>query len=405
MRILMLAWEYPPHVVGGMGKHVAELVPALAAEGVEVYVVTPWLRGGLQRETLPSGAHIIRVPTPPMEDYEFVSFVMQVDREMELAARTLHSEVGGFDLIHTHDWLGASVGVGLKQQWRVPLLATIHATERGRGRGQLLSTHAERINSLEWWLTYEAWRVVICSQFMAHELTNYFHIPVDKIDVIPNGVTISPSPFADEDERIAFRRRFADDDESLVYFVGRVVYEKGLSVLMDAWPKVVAQQRARLIVAGTGSYLDTLRHQALELNLETRILFTGFISDADRDRLYHVADVATFPSLYEPFGIVAVEAMAARCPVVVAATGGLAEVVRSRETGIVVEADNADALARGIVYTLQHPNLAAARTEAAFKEVQEQYNWQRIARRTTAVYRRIREEWLASDWGKELMTR
>lgn len=405
MRVLMLAWEYPPHIVGGMGKHVTDLVPALAAEGVEVYLATPLLRGGRARETLPSGAHIVRVPVPPMEDYEFVSFVMQVNREIELTVRTLHQRIGGFDLIHVHDWLGASTGIGLKQSWRVPLLATIHATERGRGRGQLANANAERINGIEWWLTYEAWRIIICSQFMGRELTTYFHTPADKIDVIPNGVHVSPNPFASDEERHTFRRRFAADDEALIFFVGRVVYEKGLGVLMAAWPEVIAKRKARLIIAGTGDYLDTIRQQARDLGIEKSVLFTGFITDADRDRLYHVADVATFPSLYEPFGIVAMEAMAACCPVVVAATGGLAEVVRPHGTGITVPPDDVDALTWGILHTLDHADWTTKRALHALEDVTENYNWRRIARDTKAVYERIHTEWLDNGWGKELSLR
>jgi glycosyltransferase involved in cell wall biosynthesis len=403
MRVLMLSWEYPPHIVGGMGKHVTELAPALASEGVELYLVTPQLRGGPAEETLDEGVHVLRVPVPPMEDYEFVSFVMQANREMELAAHALQEQMGGFDLIHAHDWLTSSAGANLKQTWRIPLVATIHATERGRGRGQLNNSHSERINHLEWWLTYEAWRVIICSQFMALEMCDYFHTPADKIDVVPNGVHLSPSPFANQREQLAFRRRFACDDQALVYYVGRVVYEKGPGVLLEAWPQLRAAHNARLVIAGAGGYLDTLKSRAWELDLVEQVIITGFISDSDRDRLYHVADLAVFPSLYESFGIVALEAMAAGCPVVVSDTGGLAEVVQSHHNGIAVQPDSPASLAWGILHTLQHPRWARARAENALREVRERYDWHAIARETIAIYRRVQGEWHASSWGKELV--
>ncbi|MBC8078157.1 MAG: glycosyltransferase family 4 protein, partial [Chloroflexales bacterium] len=295
------------------------------------------------------------------------------------------------------------VASALKHRWRVPLVATIHATERGRGRGHLASAHAERINSLEWWLTYEAWRVIVCSQFMAAELESYFATPPDKIDVVPNGVHVLPDPFALPAERQAFRRRFAADGEAIVYYVGRVVYEKGLGVLLAAWPRVRARLPARLVIAGAGGYLDTLKAQAWELGITSHVLFTGFISDADRDRLYRIADVAVFPSLYEAFGIVALEAMAALCPVVVSDTGGLGEVVQSHENGIAVTPDDAEALAWGICHTLIQPESARQRAVQALSDVREHYTWSRIAHDTLAVYQRVYDAWQSGTWGRELL--
>jgi glycogen synthase len=282
-------------------------------------------------------------------------------------------------------------------------VATIHATERGRGRGYLGSVHAERINSLEWWLTYEAWRVIVCSHYMVAEIESYFATPPDKIDVVPNGVNVLPDPFAWSAERKAFRRRFAADSEAIVYYVGRVVYEKGLGVLLAAWPRVLSALRARLVIAGAGGYLDALKTQAWELGISSNVLFTGFISDADRDRLYRIADVAVFPSLYEAFGIVALEAMAARCPVVVSDTGGLAEVVHSHENGIAVTPDDAEALAWGICHTLTDSAGSRRRADQALHDVSEYYSWERIAHSTVAVYRQVFEAWQEGTWGRELL--
>jgi glycosyltransferase involved in cell wall biosynthesis len=402
MRVLMLSWEYPPHVVGGMGKHVTELAPALAALGIEVYLLTPLLRGGAARERV-DGVEVLRIPVPPMEDYEFVSFAQQANRELEYAALALRDELGHIDLLHAHDWLVSHVASALKHRWRVPLVATIHATERGRGRGYLTSTHAERINGLEWWLTYEAWRVIVCSQFMANEVESYFTTPPDKIDVVPNGVHVLPDPFATPADRLAFRRRFAADNEAIVYYVGRVVYEKGLGVLLAAWPRVLATLRARLVIAGTGGYLDALKAQAWELGISGNVLFTGFVSDADRDRLYRIADVAVFPSLYEAFGIVALEAMAARCPVVVSDTGGLGEVVQAHKNGISVPPDDPEKLAWGVCHSLAQHEWSLKRATQALHDVREQYTWARIAFSTAAIYQRIYDEWQAGTWGRELL--
>src|SRR5919109_3913750 len=187
MRVLMLSWEYPPHIVGGMGKHVMDLTPALVEEGIEVHVVTPLLGGSAARETTDAGVHVHRVEAPHMELYDYVSFVRQTNVSLERAARAIQAE-GPFTLIHAHDWLVALAGTALKHVWRRPLIATIHATERGRGQGYVGNGQSEQINTMEWWLTYEAWRVIACSRFMAGQIHTYFNTPMDKIDVVPNGI-------------------------------------------------------------------------------------------------------------------------------------------------------------------------------------------------------------------------
>ncbi|MBK9713915.1 MAG: glycosyltransferase family 4 protein [Kouleothrix sp.] len=402
MRVLMLSWEYPPHVVGGMGKHVMDLAPALVQQGIEVHVVTPLLRGGAARETTADGVHVHRVEPPPMDAFGFVSYVQQTNSLMAQAARDLPHEIGDVQLIHAHDWLAAQAGVTLKHAWRRPLIATIHATERGRQQGYVGNPHAEQVNSTEWWLTYEAWRVIACSRFMTEQITSYFHTPSDKIDVVPNGIYVGADPFASPEERQEFRRRFVEDDQPLVYYVGRLVYEKGLHVLLDAWPQIrAAVPRAHLLIAGTGAYSEALKSRAWVLGIGSEVTFAGFISDDHRDKLYRVADVATFPSLYEPFGIVALEAMAACCPVVVAATGGLSEVVTLHETGLTVHPDDSGSLAWGILHALEHPEWSRTRADNALRVVSDVFNWRAIAAATADVYQRTYAEWSDDGWGKD----
>ncbi len=370
------------------------------------HVVTPLLRGGPIHETTSDGVHVHRVDPPHMEAYGFASFVQHTNGIMESVARELQPRIGDFQIIHAHDWLAAHAGVALKHAWRRPLIATIHATERGRQQGYVGNGHAEQVNSVEWWLTYEAWRVIACSRFMAGQINGYFHTPLDKIDVVPNGIYVRPNPFASDEERLDFRRRFVQDDQALVFYVGRLVYEKGLHILLDAWPKVLAAfPRARLVIAGTGSYLDALKSRAWALGIASEVMFSGFIPDDERDKLYHIADVATFPSLYEPFGIVALEAMAAGCPVVVAETGGLVEVVTLHETGLTVHPNDTDSLAWGIVHTLQHPDWTRVRCENAFRVARDIYNWGAIADATIEVYERTYAAWEHDGWGKELAQR
>ena len=157
-------------------------------------------------------------------------------------------------------------------------------------------------------------------------------------------------------------------------------------------------RRCWLVIAGTGGMLGHLRDRARELGVADLVYFTGFIPDEVRDRLLRMADVAVFPSLYEPFGIVALEAMAARTPVVVSNVGGFAEIVRNHETGIVVNPDSVESLTWGILHTLNQPDWAAARVANAYEVVTTEYNWNNIAQRTLEVYRRVRGERERADW-------
>lgn len=392
VRILMLSWEYPPHIVGGLGKHVTELTLALAALGVEVHVVTPNLRGAPQEETPVPNLWIHRVPSPePSRDgADFVSLVQASNRCLEERARDLIKREGPFDLVHVHDWLVSYSGVSLKYTEQLPLVATMHGTERGRQQGYLETEQSLAINGTEWWLAYEASQVITVSNFMALQISQYFSIARDKIEVIANGVTRPSGKPLRGEERQAFRRQYANDEEQIIFSVSRIVYEKGLHILIDAAPQILARYgAAKFVIAGTGEQLDGLRQRAGERGVYNSFYFTGFVSDIDRDRLYQVADVAVFPSLYEPFGIVALEAMAYRCPVVVSATGGLAEVVKLYETGLTCYPGNPDSLAWAVLETLQHPEWAKIRALNAYREVGRAYNWSRIAKKTLGVYRHV----------------
>lgn len=403
MRVLMLSWEYPPHIVGGLGKHVNELVPALGQEGVEVHLLTPGWVGGNHRQQV-GNATIYRVDPPPHSELtDFFSDAQRTNWLLQAQGRTLvqtlQQSAGNFDIIHAHDWLVAFAAIALKNEFKIPLLATIHATEHGRNRGDVGSDISQSVHSTEWWLCYEAWRIICCSQFMADEVASALRSPRNKIDVIPNGIeTTRFDELAGADLR-AFRARYAEPDDQIVFHVGRIVHEKGTRVLVEAAPRVlVGYPKTKFVVAGTGGYLDSARRRAQDLGVASSFSFTGFIPDADRDRLFKIANVAVFPSLYEPFGIVALEAMAARTPVVVSNVGGLAEVVTHNETGLVVYPDNPDSLAWGILETLRHPDWAAARVDNAYRRVVTEYNWRSIARRTIDVYTRIARELAVAVW-------
>jgi glycogen(starch) synthase len=237
-------------------------------------------------------------------------------------------------LLHAHDWLAHPAAKALKHRHKLPLIATIHATEHGR-HGGIHSDLSRAIHQLEWELSYEAWRVIVCSEFMRGEVMYAQNTPYDKLDVIPNGIRAEKFQFEfPEAERQAFRARFAAPHQPLIFFVGRMVREKGVQVLLQAMPIVRAEiPDAKLVVVGGAATARIWKSSCAFATMEDAVQFTGFIPDSDLLRLYRVVDVAVYPSLYEPFGIVALEAMAAGAPVVVSDAGGLKEVVRPRGDG------------------------------------------------------------------------
>ncbi len=337
MRILAISWEYPPYVVGGIGTHVAQLVPLLGGMELEdgplhVDVLTTRFAGGEPLERLGDYITIHRVDVPVMDALDFYNSVVDSNGAFVEYAQGLKDD---YDLIHVHDWLTAQAGISLKHLWKRPLIVTMHATEKGRHQGYLPTGTSQQIDRLEWKVTYEAWQVVACSEYMSEELQRYFSLPPEKITIIPNGIEDRIAEYCTEERLAELRSQYAPNGEHLLFFVGRIVHEKGVHFLVRAMPRILADHPdARLLIAGKNS--QQLYPLAFELGVEHNVEFLGYITDETRDCLYEIVDAAIFPSLYEPFGIVALEAMASECNVIASSTGGLREVVQHGVNGLPV---------------------------------------------------------------------
>jgi glycosyltransferase involved in cell wall biosynthesis len=174
------------------------------------------------------------------------------------------------------------------------------------------------------------------------------------------------------------------------------VREKGVQVLIEALPKIRwGYHDAKLLIVG-GGYKDHLISLAQYIGMDRHVYFAGFVPDDDLLKIFQIIDIACFPSLYEPFGIVALEAMAAKVPVVVSDAGGLPEVVRNGITGTTTYAGNSNSLADGILSVLHDAPRAASMAEAAYKDVLTVFNWERIANQTIGVYDQVWQEYTAS---------
>ncbi|WP_338091152.1 glycosyltransferase family 4 protein [Pelotomaculum isophthalicicum] len=392
--MLMLSWEYPPKSVGGLAQHVYDLTNALTENGVDVHLITSGGQGTPAFEKV-HGVKVHRVEPYQISSPDFVTWVAQFNVALLERAISISSDLGEIHILHAHDWLVAYAARALKHSWKIPLVTTLHATEYGRNNG-LHNDTQRHISDIEWWLAYESWRVICCSHYMEGELRHVFQIPQDKIKVIPNGVDHTNFKVRESDAR---RSDYAAPDERIVFYVGRLVREKGVQVLLDAAPEILAHHpQTKFVIAGKGPFMDSLKRQAMLSGIANRVYFTGYINDTVRNNLYSWADVAVFPSLYEPFGIVALEAMAARTPVVVADSGGLGEIINHGIDGLKTYTGDSHSLAQNILSVLKQPQFGDKLRENAYYRVLNEFNWGKIAWQTASVYREVLEAHQSTAW-------
>jgi glycogen(starch) synthase len=401
MKILMLTWEYPPRIVGGIARVVHDLSKRLIKDGHEVTVVTYRDSADVPEYENDKGVNVYRVDNYMIHPNNFIDWILQLNFNLVSKATEIINKEGGFDVIHAHDWLVANAAKALKNAYGIPVVATIHATEAGRNSG--IHDDTQRyINDTEWMLTYEASEVIVNSNYMKNELQRLFGLPYEKINVIPNGINLSN--FIGIERDYDFRRQYAMDNEKIILYVGRLVYEKGVQHLIAAMPKVLSNYHdAKLIIAGRGGMMDELRQEANNLGLNDKIYFTGYLDSKQVQKMYKCADVAVFPSTYEPFGIVALEAMLAGVPTVVSDVGGLDEIVTHGVDGMKAYAGNANSIADSITALLYDHQLATNVAKKAKQKVKEQFNWEKIAQDTHFTYEKAVCQTMAERQARQML--
>jgi glycosyltransferase involved in cell wall biosynthesis len=397
LTVMMFTWEFPPRIIGGISPHVYNLSRSLANSGAKVYVVTCDFPGAPEHEVLDE-VEVFRIDSYKNPAPNFATWVYLMNINMQKEAAALVKSLGEkVDVFHSHDWLVANAGIGLKHVFRKPLLATIHSTEIGRRNG-IHSDYERMIHETEAWLTYEAWKVICCSDYMVSHVRWAFGLPEDKLVMIPNGVNVQQYTKNKDTDLSQFRRKFALPEEKIVLFVGRLVYEKGIHVFVNAAQKVLEKVNAKFVIVGNGYMKEPLSNLVKGMGLAHKVTFTGFVDDETLKNLQRCADVCVVPSLFEPFGIVALEAMAAKSAVVVSDTGGLSEIVEHDVTGVKVYPDNLDSLSWGITKVLLDEKYANQLRKNAYRKVQEDYDWGRISQQTKTVYKDVLDEYSKSFW-------
>jgi glycogen(starch) synthase len=390
VRVLLISWEYPPVIEGGLARHVRKLSEQLIEQGAEVHVLT---RGGGKLPTVEErhgvGVHRVREPEFPQDVSAFVRWVGEMNEHMLAVGRELCEAIEP-DLIHSHDWLVADAARGLARGFGQPWVTTVHATEFGRHQGWVNRPPQSHIHARERAMVRGADRVITCSQFMKTHVAEVFGIAQRRVTVIPNGIDprdLEPG----EGDLDALRARFARPQERLVLLVGRLVYEKGFHLALDALASVIKRVGdVRFVVAGSGTAEAELKRQAKRLGLSRYGTFLGWTGDDMLHSLYRAADIVIVPSIYEPFGLVALEAMASGCLCVVADTGGLREVVPAdASVGLRFTSRDSDALEQVLERALSDDQGRRAVVAEAREHVL-QFNWAEVARQTLELYARAR---------------
>ncbi len=385
MKIGTISWEFPPRVVGGIARHCEGLAKAQVKQNHEVHLFTLDFPGSPNYEEM-DGVKVYRTATE-LGHPNFLTWVLLFNHFLTKTIAEVSHTVE-FDVMHVHDWLAAFSGISFKRYLKKPMVLTVHSTELGRAHG-LRSPDSLSIDGIEWWATYEADKIIVCSHSMKTEICEHFSLPADKVDIIPNA--IDTTKYNVPVDRGAVRQRYGVGwGEKMILCVGRLVPQKGIEYFIRAIPRIASRYpEAKFIIVGEGWSRDFLEAEARSTGQRHKILFTGFISDKEVINLMKSTDVLVVPSVYEPFGIVALEGMATGAPVVASQVGGLAEVIEHDRTGLFVYPRSSESIAWGIDQILSDPDHAKWLTDNAKDILHKDYSWEAVAMKTVEVYKKV----------------
>ncbi|AII04578.1 glycosyltransferase family 4 protein [Rhodococcus opacus] len=398
MKILIVSWEYPPVVVGGLGRHVHHLATELAAAGHEVVVLSR-RPSGTDAATHPTVTHIedgvlvVAVAEDPAHfvfGEDMLAWTLAMGHAMVRAGVALHKPGVGEgwqpDVVHAHDWLVAHPAIALAEFYDVPLVSTLHATEAGRHSGWVSGRINRQVHSVEWWLANESDALITCSASMQDEVTTLYGPQLPPITVIRNGIDVTTW---------SFRERAPRSGPPKLLFVGRLEYEKGVQDAIAALPRIRrSHPGTTLSIAGEGTQFTWLYQQARTHRVARAVNFLGNLDHIELLGWLHGADAIVLPSRYEPFGIIALEAAASGTPLVASTAGGLGEAVVDGETGMSFHPGDVTGLTSAVREVLDDPAGAQQRAVAARDRLTADFDWHTVAEDTVHVYagakRRVR---------------
>lgn len=384
LKILHLASEYPPAKVYGLGRFVHGLARAQAAAGDEVHVLTN-SHGGEQDDVVVDGVHLHRIdfPNPPRPS-DGHGEVLQWNHGAVSRLLDRRDVLRDVDVVCGHDWLTAIAAREAALLLERPLVVTFHDEVTGKHAG-VLDREGRFVRDLEALTAHDASHVIANSDYIARQVLRHYGLAAERVTAVPGGIDPTLLDVSTPERVRDFRAPLAGEDEVLVAFVGRLDPEKGLGLLAEAIDDVASRpNRVRFVIAGSGK-----REEALRARLADRARLLGYVKGEALSYLYRAADVVVVPSVYEPFGLVALEAMLAGAAVVVSSAGGLPEIVRHERDGLVFDAGDPAALAAAIERLAQDPTLRQTLATSAAARAKDEFAWSKIAARTRQVYEHV----------------
>jgi glycogen(starch) synthase len=408
IRTLMLGWEFPPYISGGLGTACYGLTKAMGRRGMEVTFLLPRMgpmrMAGNPEMTLESGFPHVRLRAVP-------SSLMAYGRrgnprpaqQATTATAVLEEEPGGpapygpniceevqryamrvmkiaeseeFDVIHAHDWMTFPAGVALSARSGKPLVVQVHSTEFDRS-GEHVNQY---VYDIERHGMHAAARVITVSNYTRNIVVSRYSVPPEKVEVVYNGIDFS------EPSAAAPAQTASTGGDKVVLFLGRITMQKGPEYFLYAAKKVLEREKnVKFVMAGDGDRLYGTIDLAAWLGIGHRVFFTRFLRGADVDRVYQMADLYVMPSVSEPFGIAPLEALQHNVPVLISKSSGIAEAFHN---ALKVDFWDIDEMANKIIAVLRHPPLQET-LRANGRQEALRFRWEDSAARVNEVYHKV----------------
>ena len=377
----MLGWEFPPTITGGLGVHCFELVSSLGELGIKVDLYLP-LQKSIPVSPHPNvriiqvggganvGAYGHAIRNGSSDNYSR-DLIGAIEDFNHLSLSALKASSTKYDLVHCHDWLTISAGIMARNALGIPLVLTMHSTEYDRN-----PVPWSWISDIEALGVKTADRTIAVSGKMKSLLEDKFGADSGRVHVVYNGIDIAKYRKKENSAR----------KEKLVLFLGRLTHQKGPEQFLRAAKKVHQYDKsARFLVVGEGGLLPRLIALSIELGIADRVSFWGFVPENEKRSIYSMCDVYVMPSVSEPFGISALEAMASGTPCIISKNSGVSEIAKNC---LLVDFWDVDEMASQILALLRYPAMTRVMSSHEMKDA-ARLGWQETARKTIKVYNEV----------------
>jgi glycogen(starch) synthase len=411
LRICFLVWEYPPKLVGGLGTYAEYITREFVEMGhdVTVFTLNP---GNLKTREIMKGVEVHRpliadasnvFPMFVTEDLKKWGanirlfndiFIYNILSATKFVNGLIKKEGYKFDVVAVHDWLSSIAGIIIKNETEIPVIFHVHSTEYGRSGGQ----GSEVVSHFESATSQAADHIITVSHAMREDLTRHGW-SAEKISVVWNGVDperYDPTKYSPEDSKRIRSKYSIKDDECMLFFLGRLTWVKGVRNLIQAMPSILREYpKTKLVILGRGEEQKDIDETASRLGIKDNVVCRfDFVPEEERILHYAAADVCVFPSVYEPFGIVSLEAMSMAKPVVVGAHGvvGFREQVINvgpEQNGIHVNGEDPSDIAWGVKEALKDPEKAKKWGKNGRERVLRYFTWKQVAEQTLKIYKEL----------------